>query len=183
MIKINFHKLDKKFPDDRTGFKITARPLLEHARNSQTFAEELTFSGMPIAKLSEFYVISVEGRQTIERVIKIPTGGMPEERENVLVTSIVSNKNSFFQYISYLLGDDILLSSMEINKARNQNENSSAGNAVYMPDLYEKMLKAAATDPQRFKGIEYLLAKISKDGIIPENFKKLHDTFKKVMKK
>jgi uncharacterized protein (UPF0147 family) len=44
------------------------------------------------------------------------------------------------------------------------------------------MLQTAATDPEKFRGIEYLMKTISEDGIIPEDFRKLYDTFKKAVK-
>ena len=44
------------------------------------------------------------------------------------------------------------------------------------------MLQTAATAPQKFKGIEYLMKTISEDGIIPDEFSKLYDTFKKAVK-
>ena len=44
------------------------------------------------------------------------------------------------------------------------------------------MLQTAAVNPEKFKGIEYLMRTISDDGIIPEDFKKLYETFKKAVK-
>ena len=52
----------------------------------------------------------------------------------------------------------------------------------HVPALYEKMLQTAAVNPEKFKGIEYLMKTISEDGIIPEDFKKLYETFKKAVK-
>lgn len=179
-VEIDFSNFDMKYLEDKSGFKIFIRLLL--AKNSQNYAEKIYFQEIPIIKLSEFYVISVQGKQTVERVLKITTEGMPAERENELVTNIVSSKNNFYQYISYLLGEDLLFSVMETNRATRKIGNTANSYIDSMPNLYEKMLKTAASDPDRFKGIDYLLTTISKDGIIPENFKMLHDTFKKVMK-
>jgi hypothetical protein len=50
------------------------------------------------------------------------------------------------------------------------------------PALYEKMLQAAATDPQKFKGIEYMMKSITDDEIIPDDFKALYLKFMKVVK-
>lgn len=57
-----------------------------------------------------------------------------------------------------------------------------ARQSYHIPALYEKMLQTAAVNPERFKGIEYLMRTISEDGIIPEDFKKLYETFKKAVK-
>ena len=47
---------------------------------------------------------------------------------------------------------------------------------------WKRMLQTAAVNPDKFKGIEYLMRTISDDGIIPEDFKKLYETFKKAVK-
>ena len=61
--------------------------------------------------------------------------------------------------------------------------NGKQSRATYhLPALYEKMLQTAATVPERFKGIDYLIKTISNDGVIPEDFKKLYETFKKAVK-
>jgi hypothetical protein rflaF_15634 len=50
-----------------------------------------------------------------------------------------------------------------------------------MPVLYEKMLKTAATAPERFVEIEKLIQVLSVDDIVPEAFRNLYDTFRKVV--
>ena len=51
-----------------------------------------------------------------------------------------------------------------------------------LPALYEKMLKIAATNPERLKYIGDLIAVVSEDGVIPEDFVALYNTFKRVVK-
>ena len=51
-----------------------------------------------------------------------------------------------------------------------------------MPLLYEKMLKKAATEPESFKEIEKLIRLLPEDSVVPETFKKLYNTFRKVVK-
>ena len=56
----------------------------------------------------------------------------------------------------------------------------ASGKYTYqVPALYEKMLQTAAVAPEKFKGIEYLMKTIAEDGIIPEDFQKLYQTFKR----
>ena len=57
-----------------------------------------------------------------------------------------------------------------------------SNSAARLPALYEKMLQTAATAPERFKEIDYLVKAISLDGVIPENFEELYTTFKKAVK-
>ena len=44
------------------------------------------------------------------------------------------------------------------------------------------MLRTAAATPEKFNGIEYLMKTVSEEGIIPDEFRKLYDTFRKAVK-
>jgi hypothetical protein len=44
------------------------------------------------------------------------------------------------------------------------------------------MLKTALEEPERIGEIEYLLQMITKDDIIPEEFRELYATFKKTLR-
>jgi hypothetical protein len=120
--------------------------------------------------------------QTVERVLIIPTEGLPEDREKQVVSSVVSNKDCFYRYIAFLLGDDSILSMLEVNSAGGDTHYTMNRQSYHVPALYEKMLQTAAVNPEKFKGIDYLMKTISEDGIIPEDFKKLYETFKKAVK-
>ena len=114
----------------------------------------------------------------------IPTENMPEDREKAVVSSVGNDKNCFYRYIAFLLGDNFIISALESNET---SENTNAASVkhnkpIKLPALYEKMLQTAATAPDRFKEIEYLIKSISADGVIPEGFEQLYNTFKKAVK-
>ena len=165
------------------GYEVTICPLL--SKRAKELNPEIIFDGLTISQLSEFYVIAVSnGNQTVRRVLMIPTDGLPDEREKQVVSSVINNRDSysFYRYIAFLLGDDVILSMLETNKAEEENHYAATRHADFVPSLYEKMLKTAATNPEKFDGIEYLMKTISDDGVIPEDFKALYETFKKVVK-
>ena len=166
---------------DTKGYQVSLRPLL--SKRSECFGEDIQFTRLMMTQLSEFYVLSASnGMQTIERVIIILTDGLPEARERAVVSSIVSDRDCFYRYIAFLLGDDAILSMLEANTAVGNNNGAVNRQSYHVPALYEKMLQTAAVAPDKFKGIEYLMKTISEDGIIPEDFKKLYETFKKAAK-
>lgn len=171
------------FEPIETEYKITISPLLSN--KSAPLSENIIFSSMELTQLSEFYKISVfDGTQTVSRVIMIPTENMPEDREKAVVSSVVNDKNCFYRYIAFLLGDNFIISALESNET---SENTNAASVkhnkpIKLPALYEKMLQTAATAPDRFKEIEYLIKSISADGVIPEGFEQLYNTFKKAVK-
>jgi hypothetical protein len=157
------------------------RPLL--SKKAADFETDILFSGLSVTQLSKFYSISVsDGEYKTERVLIIPTSGLPGEREKAVVSSVVSNRDYFYRYVAFLLGDDAILSVLESNAIEGNGMGGHSPQNYKTPALYEKMLQTAATDPEKFKGIEYLMKTISEDGIIPEDFRKLYDTFQKAVK-
>ena len=166
---------------DTKDFRVLVRPLL--SKKTEEFSEAIIFAGLTVTQLSEFYVVSVsDGERVLERVLIIPTEGLPEDREKQVISSVVSNRDCFYRYIAFLLGDDAILSVLETNAAEGDLGSSKSRQAYHIPALYEKMLQTAAVNPEKFRGIEYLMRTISDDGIIPEDFKKLYETFKKAVK-
>jgi hypothetical protein len=108
---------------------------------------------------------------------------MPTDREKAVVSSVVNDKSCFYRYIAFLLGDNMVISALESNDSSNEtNGTVKASKSIQLPALYEKMLKTAATAPERFKEIEYLIKSVSSDGVIPEGFEELYNTFRKVVK-
>ena len=174
-IAIHFGKVDLK------GCQIVVRPLL--SKKEELFDSDIRFDGLRLTQLSEFFSITVSNTDySTERVLIIPTTGLPEDREKAVVSSVVSDRDCFYRYIAFLLGDDSILSVLEGNAVEGEGGTIHDRPTYRVPALYEKMLQTAATAPERFKGIEYLMKTISEDGIIPDEFKDLYKTFKKAVK-
>ena len=174
-VEVHFDECDIK------DYKVSLRPLLSN--KTADFGEMILFDNLTVTQLSEFYMVSVsDGERTVERVLIIQTKGLPEDREKAVVSSVVSNRDCFYRYIAFLLGDDSILSALESSVLGKEIAAKQNRPAYNLPALYEKMLQTAATAPEKFKGIEYLIKTISEDGIIPDDFKKLYETFKKAVK-
>jgi hypothetical protein len=175
-VSVSFEPVDSEY-------EISVSPLL--SKKTATIAETVMFTDLELTQLSEFYKISVtDGNQTVSRVIMIPTENMPDDREKAVVSSVVNDKKCFYRYIAFLLGDNLVVSALE---SMDMNEGGSSASQnhnkpIQLPALYEKMLHTAATNPERFKEIEYLINSISSDGVIPEGFEQLYNTFKKAVK-
>ena len=185
VIKENGDRFDVSvsFEPINSEYEIFVSPLL--SKKTATMAETVVFTDLELTQLSEFYKISVsDGSQTVSRVIMIPTENMPDDREKAVVSSVVNDKKCFYRYIAFLLGDNLVVSALE-SMDMNESESSASQNhnkPIQLPALYEKMLHTAATNPERFKEIEYLIKSISSDGVIPEGFEQLYNTFKKAVK-
>lgn len=166
---------------DIKDYHVEVRPLLSN--KTEAFCEDVLFHNLTVIQLSEFYAVSVsDGERTVERVLMIHTTGLPEDRERAVVSGVVSDRDCFYRYIAFLLGDNSILSMLEADMAGREAAGNRNRQQSGVPALYEKMLQAAATAPEKFRGIEYLMKTISEDGIIPEAFQKLYETFKKAVR-
>ncbi|MFR5266824.1 hypothetical protein [Clostridium sp.] len=172
-IQVNFKKLN---PD----IKGNIAPLMR--KNSYKKIEELTtLEKLTITQLSEFYVIKVEDKEV---VVKIKTKNIPKDRDDKIYQSIIKNKDDFYAYVSFLLGDSYTESAYELRgcmESRRISEGKSKlnDNAVI---IYEKMLQIIMDNPNKLKDIETVIKRLDKD-IVSEDFKKMNNTFISVAKK
>lgn len=145
---------------------------------------EVVFENMELTRLSTFYKVKVRGNTELEKIIIIPTEGIPEDRDKaVLSMEIDKNSDNFFRYIMYLLGDDMAAADAELMQSEAYGETGKGVNTSYiLPSLYERMLKITAKEPQRLKEVEFLLDAIKDDGVVPEEFKSLYEIFEEAVR-
>jgi len=143
--------------------------------------QHVVVTGLDVSKLSCFYHVAAQSENLcVHRVIKIDTANIPEQRESAIIKNIISDQRSFIEYISFLLGDDFLMSLLETTKFQ-QSKFFINKNGLIAPAVYERMLRTAARAPERFKEIDYIIRMLSDSNVIPEGFEKLYKTFRKVV--
>lgn len=166
-------------PEQEKKEEITISPY--NSNKKEYWSEQIEFHHMDLLQLSEFYVIcGTKGNTTIQRIITIPTVGFPENREEAVVNSVVKDRNTFVEYIAFVLGDDYLISSLEGKEIHESGFFKNGSDA--MPALYEKMLKTSLEAPEKMKEIDYVLKMITDKNIIPEEFRRTYATFCKTLK-
>jgi hypothetical protein len=174
--KYDIHLSINKLPPDCDA---VVSPLLWE--KSEPLQESVVFKGLPLERLCEFYKITVQDeKEKISRVIRINTEGIPAQRDAAIVKNILKNQQGFIMYVSMILGENYYLSLLETRKLSGKGYLFSEGQPI--PALYEKMLKAAATSPDKLREIGRLLDMISDEDIIPEGFIELYETFKKAVR-
>lgn len=142
----------------------------------EELSDNIVFNNLDILELSEFYAVSVTKDDcTLERVIMIPTEGIPDERDTQIIKSVISNRRAFIEYVAFVLGDDYIQSFLENKKAAGEYGDWENGEIV--PAVYEKMLKAAVSNPERIKEIQYITRVIEDDTIIPKEFTDMYKIF------
>lgn len=172
-VKVSFNKVVD-------GYDIKISPLF--CNKQSLMAKEIEFENLTTVQLSEFYKITVsDGEASLSRIVLIPTENLPEEREKMFVSSVVKDKHCFYQYISFLLGDSLSLGGAEFMEESSGLGYSGNQKAVVLPALYEKMLKTAVEEPEKFNEIDYLLKAVAQDGVIPPKFEETYKIFRKVV--
>jgi hypothetical protein len=172
------YAIDMEFGNITDTEGITVAPLLSNKQAQLSAA--VTFEGLSLLQISEFYRITAGNiPDSVQRVVKIPTANIPKNRDSAVITDAVKDKQGFYQYVSFLLGDNYLLSVLE--NATLQRSGLAGSSSTVAPALYERMLRTAVTAPERFAEIDYLIKMISADNVIPEGFEALYTAFKKAV--
>jgi HKD family nuclease len=159
--------------------KLTLSPLMKG--NCLPVSESMRFTGLRLRDLSEWYIVKAKKNgKEVSRVLKIPTAGIPKNRDSAVFSDIVKDKNAFLNYIAFLLSDDFLAAFLESVK-------KGAGNFKFLnmsydtPILYERMLKAAASDTGSLQEIREII-ELANDHIVPPDFLRLYEQFEKAVK-
>ena len=171
-----------EFGKKQLSDNVLIRPLFSYGE--KPLAAVVEFNGVSLKELSKLYKITVRGnRKTVERIITIPTDGIPDERYDAVVAAIIPDSKSFYAYLSFMLEDNPTFGAAEALRILAENgENYGVNGKVPVAALYEKLLKTAATDPKKFDDVEYVMKAIRNKDIVPNEFAELFDTFKKAVK-
>lgn len=158
--------------DEQDG--VVIRPL--RSNKESVLMPEMAFYSLDMLQLSEFYVASVTIEDcTLERVIMIPTSGIPEGRDAEIIKNVIKTRNQFIEYVAFILGDDYVQSFLE-NKKSSDGYGEWDQNSA-MPAVYEKMLKTSISDPDRLGEIQYITKAIEEEEIIPPEFREMYSVF------
>lgn len=171
-------KLDNYDSNEFKDVNIKINSLLSNKKCD--LSKRMVFEKLDKIQLSEFFVVCVSNEEkTVKRVLKVPTKNMPLDRQEDVVSSVVNDETAFIRYVAFLLGDDYIISSIESGA----DVKGSIGRSlnIQLPELYEKMLKAAVYAPEKFHELEFLIKTLSKDNVVPEGFEELYNTFKRVI--
>ena len=184
-IKISFENLKCDLEKEFKDLEINFRPLL--SKKESKLSNHITFEKLNKIQLSEFFIISVrdvnDDANKIERVIKIPALGMPNDREKDVVSEVINDKSAFIRYVAFLLGDNYILATLgsESGDFSGEGTDFKQSFTIKLPELYERMLKASCSAPEKFQELEFLIKTLSEDDVIPEGFEELYNTFMKVV--
>lgn len=148
----------------------------------QKLVDGVEFKFLPLVSVTEFYVLEVGD---IKRVVKIDTKGMPvEERDKAIFQSVINTKSKFINYLAFMLTDDpneFMAESKQIERDLLQGGTSSSDFEM-TTSLYEDMVRAAYTSPEKIEVIKNVMDKVDKS-VIPANFEKMYNQFVNALKR
>lgn len=172
-IEVDFEDFDETLLKD---LNVSIKPLLSN--KTSEFSRKIIFNKLDKLALSEFFILKIDDNldNDISRVIKIPTTGMPKDRQKEVISNIITDENAFIKYVAFLLGDEFIL-TVENNLVGNEGNSMN----IQLPELYEKMLKSSIYSPEKFRELEYLINALSDDNVVPEGFEEMYDTFMEVL--
>ncbi len=178
-LKNGKYKVDIVFKNMPDKPNIMVSPF--NSKQIKSLQENIEFTDLDLLQLSEFYeLVAVDEDMELHRMIMIPTTGIPEEREQAVVNSVVKDRATFVEYVAFVLGDDYLASVMEGKQIGESGIFKNSGNV--MPALYEKMLRTSLEAPERLRDIDYVLRMITDKNIVPDEFRSTYEVFCKTLK-
>lgn len=138
-------------------------------------------------QLSEFYILtatdSADTSQTVSMVIKIPTSGIPRDRDDLIFQHYISSPDKFIDYMAMIVSDtpQEMLSLMCAAA-----DSAAAGGSVdarpaRASAMYESLLRIAATDPARLNDISDFIGRLD-SAVIPDSFSGMYSQFRRALK-
>lgn len=160
--------------DDYEG--VTIRPFYVKTQK-KALMKVTRFEDISLNSLSNMFILSKDGADCL---IRLEVEDMPEdERDDSIFNEIISNKPMFMTYMRYLLDEDFYdsVSFEELLAGGTESGETAEGYGFTVePDIYEKMLKAAADYPERFDSMYEVVERLD-DNKIGEEFKQLLELF------
>lgn len=169
-------KFSLKIYSEKDFADVTIRPFYLKA-SVKPLTKEVVFEDIALNNLSNMFIVAKGGQECL---IRLNVLNMPEqEREDAIFNDIIKNRPMFMTYMRYLLDEDFYdavgIEEM-LSKDTSELEYSEGYGFNIEPDIYEKMLRAAADNPERFDAMYEVVEKLEND-VIGEEFRQLLDLF------
>ncbi len=180
------------------GLIINVRPLPEKSRNPveidlahQSIITD--FKGYNEIELSPFLVFEVSASEGLKKSFVLDMDiKLDDSRLKRIFLSIVNNKSKFFNYLYFLLSEEIPEQKPEEDMLNETKKPTHTSTEIYSFNtgnpLFEKLLLTANRQPEKLKQINKLIDQLSleqtevSEKIIPEEFIKLWESFKPFIK-
>ncbi|MCK4486241.1 MAG: phospholipase D family protein [Desulfobacterales bacterium] len=178
-----------------TGVEGACVPISLHKNDLKPLAplaegENICFRNLPTARLTCFVAFVVKARlesQTMSTsfVLKLEPKGFPEDRNQHVLSSIVTDSDRFLKYLLLLLSESDPLSEQKLLKILGNRKRTRGGFSLDMP-LFEELVKSFSRQPQSIVHIAELVDELrvcqTEKEVIPPEFLAMWETFMAAIK-
>lgn len=147
-------------------------------------ASSVVFSGLPVENITGFFAFKLElDKFKRSFVLNLPLHGIPQDREEKILQSIVSNRENFMRYLWFLLYEGECASFDTNLEARLKGIFRPARSRLIGEEipLFEELVRAYSRSPDKIERIAKLVHDITRtedgDKILPEEFKQIWAVF------
>ena len=142
--------------------------------------DKVEFHNMLLRELCELYVIR-RGNQYC--MAKIPTEGIPEDRDSAIFNAVIGSKSGFLAYVAFLLADNYTEAGIEQQELMKRLAIGADTTETVIPSaLYERLLRTAAFYPKRLDEVEKIMERVSPE-LFDDSFRMLIRTFREAVKR
>lgn len=152
----------------------------------------LTFPNINESNLSRFlrFEIWQGGERLRDFLLKVEIVGLPASRISRILRSIINSRDRFFEYLRFLLTDDLDKEPVGTGRDDVGGNSSSDGASIWdtATPIFEQLLLTASRSPQRLKAIDDLIEQLRKEdekpgekGVIPNEFLDFWAAFKQIV--
>ncbi len=160
-----------------------------HARGLSTLfnGEGITFSGISTVSVTSFVAFELTARSGEKKastrfVLNLPIEGIPADRDDALLRSILSDRNRFLRYLIFLLSEGDLEQGWLADPRWHADSATSRGTTSLLSGshLVERLVRAYSRRPEKLDRIAVLVDDLckSEEGreLLPDGFEELWQT-------
>lgn len=166
----------------------TCYPISLHESEAQALSDlnttgSITFRSLSVVSLTGFVAFRLTAKSptrtlSISFVRNLPVKGLPEDRNNIVIRSVINNSRNFIQYLLLLLSSDRyhLMTPSDVASQRNAPDNPDGSTCQPVDDipLFEELLRATSRHPHKIRQIASLIDAINRTdpdkSILPDGF-------------
>ena len=177
------------------GLVLTVKPL----NTSQSLKPHRLHSGQTVtctfANLSEvelsrflhFRIESTDGELQHEFLLRIDIDDLPQDRLENILRKIIDSSDKFFDYLRFLLADEInkedLLAAVSAGVPPSSSPEISEGWHFHLP-IYEQLLVVASRSPRKLAEVDEIIRHLTtgdSETVIPETFLSFWEAFRSLI--
>jgi len=152
----------------------------------------LVFENINESNLSRFlrFEIWQGGERLRAFLMKVEIDGLPETRVSRILRSIINSRDRFFEYLRFLLADDLNKEPVGAETGNNGGNGDGDGASIWdmSTPIFEQLLLAASRSPRRLKAIDDVIQQLRKEegeestsNVIPHEFLEFWEAFKQIV--